>query len=148
MRQFGTYENNDEGTVCLADNDQWMAWMQWNENFYAKGVAPIEASLPSGGSHALFLAGTLGIRLAQRSFYRFVNEGMKQVADPFEVTIIQAPRGPDAKGWVASVDTHSASTSTKHPDEAFDLIYALADALFTHDVAETQGYLGGRVDRS
>jgi ABC-type glycerol-3-phosphate transport system substrate-binding protein len=146
VRQFGTYENNEEGTECLADNEQWMAWMQWNENFYAKGIAPIEGSLPTGGSNALFLAGTLGIRHSQRSFYRFVNEGMKQVENPFEVTIIQAPRGPDAKGWVASVDTHSASTAGKHPEEAFLLVYAMADPTFTRDVAETQGYLGGRVD--
>jgi hypothetical protein len=47
---------------------------------------------------------------------------------------------------VASVDTHSASTAGKHPEEAFLLVYAMADPTFTRDVAETQGYLGGRVD--
>ncbi len=145
VRQFGTYENNEEGTECLADNEQWYAWVSWNKNFYDKKVAPIEASLPTGGSDALFLAGRLGIRHNQRYFYRRTIEGMKEVENPFEWTIIQAPRGPEAKGWVASVDTHSASTSTQHPDEAFLFIHALSDEIFTCYVVEDQGYLTARV---
>jgi hypothetical protein len=62
------------------------------------------------------------------------------------MTIIQAPRQPNAKGWVASVDTHSATANTKHPEEAFALSYALADQTFTRYVAEDQGYLTARVD--
>jgi ABC-type glycerol-3-phosphate transport system substrate-binding protein len=146
VRQFGTYENNEEGTESLADNEQWYAWVAWNRNFYDKTVAPIEASLPSGGSDALFLAGRLGMRHNQRYFYRRVIEGMKEVENPFEWTIIQAPRGPEPKGWGASVDTHSASTITKHPDEAFLFIHALADETFTRYVVEDQGYLTARVD--
>jgi ABC-type glycerol-3-phosphate transport system substrate-binding protein len=102
--------------------------------------------LPTGGSNALFLAGKLAMRHSQRFFYRFTNEGMKEVENPFEVTIIQFPRGPEAKGWGASVDTHSATTNSKHPDEAFLLSLALADQTFTRYVAETQGYLTARVD--
>jgi ABC-type glycerol-3-phosphate transport system substrate-binding protein len=105
VRQFGTYENNEEGTESLADNEQWYAWASWNKNFYDKKLAAVEASLPTGGSDALFLAGKLGIRQNQRYFYRRTVEGMKEAENPFEWTIIQAPRGPEAKGWVASVDT-------------------------------------------
>ena len=146
VRQFGSYENNEEGTESLADSEGWYQWAAWNKHLYENNLAPIEASLPSGGSRALFLAGKLGMLHAQRSTYRAVIEGMKEVENPFEVTIIQLPRGPEAKGWVASVDTHSSSTATKHPDEAFLLTYALADQTFTRYVVEDQGYLGGRVD--
>src|SRR4029079_8275398 len=58
---------------------------------------------------------------------------------------VQAPRGPKPLGWGASVDTHSATTSTKHPDEAFALSLALADDIFTRYVVEDQGYLTARV---
>jgi len=146
VRQFGTYENNEEGTVSLADNEQWYQWVAWNKNFYDKKLAAIEASLPTGGSDALFLAGKLGIRYNQRYFYRRVIEGMKEVETPFEWSVLQAPRGADAKGWGASVDTHSATTSTTHPDEAFALSLALSDDIFTRYVAEDQGYLTARVN--
>jgi multiple sugar transport system substrate-binding protein len=146
VRQFGAYENNEEGTECLADSEEWMAWASWIKNFYDKKLTAVEASLPSGGADALFLAGRLGMRHNQRYFYRRSREGMKEVEKPFEMTIIQAPRKPNAKGWVASVDTHSATTSTKHPEEAFALSYALADQTFTRYVAEDQGYLTARVD--
>lgn len=145
VRQFGTYENNEDGTESLADNDQWMAWTAWNKNFYDKKVAPIEASLPTGGSDALFIAGKLGIRHNQRYFYRANIEGLKQAANQFEWSVIQFPRGPKPLGWGASVDTHSATTSTKHPNEAFALSYALADDIFTRYVVEGQGYLTARV---
>jgi ABC-type glycerol-3-phosphate transport system substrate-binding protein len=146
VRQFGTYENNEEGTESLADNEQWFAWAKWNKDFYDRGIAAVEASLPTGGGAALFLAGRLGMIHSQRSMYRRVIEGMKEVANPFEWTVIQFPRGADAKGWGASVDTHSVSTNTTHPDEAFQFIYALADETFTRYVAEDQGYLTARVD--
>lgn len=146
VRQFGTYENNEEGTESLADNDQWMAWAAWNKNFYDKKLAPIEASLPTGGSDALFFAGKLGIRHNQRYFYRATTVALKQAQEPFEWSVIQFPRGADAKGWGASVDTHSATTGSKHPDEAFALSYALADDTFTRYVVEGQGYLTARVN--
>jgi ABC-type glycerol-3-phosphate transport system substrate-binding protein len=145
-RQFGTYENNEEGTENLANNEEWMAFVSWVKEFYDRKLTTIQEALPSGGADALFLAGRLGMRHNQRYFYRFSNVGMKEVENPFEMTIIQAPRKPNAKGWVASVDTHSATTSTRHPNEAFALSYALADRLFTRYVAEDQGYLTARVD--
>ncbi|MEZ4616160.1 MAG: extracellular solute-binding protein [Caldilineaceae bacterium] len=146
VRQFGGYENNEEGTENLADSDEWMAWASWVKDFYDRKLTAVEASLPSGGADALFLAGRLGMRHNQRYFYRRSLVGMQEVENPFEMTIIQAPRKPNAKGWVASVDTHSATTSTKHPEEAFALSYALADPIFTRYVAEDQGYLTARVD--
>ncbi|MEZ4736089.1 MAG: hypothetical protein R3E79_54065 [Caldilineaceae bacterium] len=71
---------------------------------------------------------------------------MAEVEKPFKWSVIQFPRGPEAKGWGASVDTHSVSTASKHPDEATDFIYAMADQTFTRFVAEDQGYLTARVD--
>lgn len=146
VRAFGTYENNEEGTACLADNEQWLAWVSWCKNFFDKGLAAVENALPSGGYDALFLAGRLAMHYNQRYFNRRVTVGMAEVEKPFEWSAIQFPHSADAKGWVASVDTHSASTNTKYPNEAFEFIYALADQTFTHYVAEDQGYLGARVD--
>jgi len=146
VRQFGTYENNEEGTASLADNEQWFACMRWVKDFYDKGLATVEAALPSGGADALFLAGRLAMRHNQRYFYRRVNVGMAEVEKPFKWSVIQFPRGTEAKGWGASVDTHSVSTASKHPDEATDFIYAMADQTFTRFVAEDQGYLTARVD--
>jgi len=145
-RQFGTYENNEEGTECLANNDQWMQYVTWVKDLYDRNLTTVESALPSGGARALFFAGRLGIRHDSRSMYRRVVAAMEEVENPFEWSVIQAPRGPDPKGWVASVDTHSATTNTKHPDEAFLFSYALADETFTRYVAEDQGYLTARAD--
>jgi ABC-type glycerol-3-phosphate transport system substrate-binding protein len=145
-RQFGSYENNEEGTECLADSDGWMAWVTWLKDLYDKKLTTIQSTLPTGGTDALFVSGRLAMNHRQRSFYRATVNGLKEAAEPFEWSAIQAPRTPEAKGWVASVDTHSATTSTRYPNEAMALGYALADQLFARYVAEDQGYLTARVD--
>lgn len=146
VRQHGSYENNEEGTQSLADNEQWLQWATWVNSFYQQHEAATDNALPTGGADALFLAGRLAMRANQRYFYRRVNVGMKDVEKPFSWRVIQYPRGPQAKGWGASVDTHSVSTNSKHPDEAFRVIYAMADAKLARFVAEDQGYLTARVD--
>lgn len=146
VRQFGTYENNEEGTESLADNEQWFQWAQWTKHFFDSDLAAVENALPSGGADALFMAGRLAMRHNQRYFYRRVNVSMEEVEQPFNWRVIQFPRGPEAKGWGASVDTHSVSTNCPHPDEAFTFIYAMADQTFARYVAEDQGYLTARVD--
>lgn len=145
-RQFGTYENNEEGTESLADNEQWRQWAGWVKSFYDRKQAATDNALPSGGADGLFLAGRVAMRPNQRFFYRRVNVGMEEVEKPFSWRVIQYPRGPEAKGWGASVDTHSVSTACKHPDEAFRFIYAMADQTFARYVAEDQGYLTARID--
>jgi len=146
VRQFGTYENNEAGTESLADNEQWRQWAQWLKPFYDKKLASLEGALPSGGAPALFLAGKLAMCHSQRFMYRRVNVGIKSVPKPFQWRVIQYPRGPQAKGWGASVDTHSASAICKHPQEAFRVLYGMADKKFALFVAEDQGYLTARVD--
>lgn len=146
VRQFGTYENNEEGTASLADNEQWFQWAQWVKGFYDRNEAALDIALPGGGADALFLAGRIAMRPNQRFFYRRVRLGMEEVETPFNWRVIQYPRGMEAKGWGASVDTHSVSTNCQHPDEAFRFIYAMADQTFTRYVAEDQGYLTARVD--
>ena len=59
---------------------------------------------------------------------------------------IQFPRGPKARGWGVSIDTHSGTSASKVKDEAFTLIQALSDRRFAYLVGKTQGYLTGRVD--
>jgi ABC-type glycerol-3-phosphate transport system substrate-binding protein len=146
VRQFGSYENNEEGTESLADNEQWMQWAAWVKGFFDRKQAATDNALPSGGADALFLAGRVAMRPNQRFFYRRVNVGMNEVEKPFSWRVIQYPRGENALGWGASVDTHSVSTACKYPDEAFRFIYAMADSIFTRYVAEDQGYLTARVD--
>lgn len=146
VRQHGTYENNEEGTESLADNEQWLQWATWINGFYERREAATDNALPTGGADALFLAGKIAMRPNQRFFYRRVNVGMEEVENPFDWRVIQYPRGPQAIGWGASVDTHSVSTNCKHPDEAFRVIYAMADSTLTRFVAEDQGYLTARVD--
>ncbi|MCC6455898.1 MAG: extracellular solute-binding protein [Caldilineaceae bacterium] len=146
VRQHGTYENNEEGTESLANNEQWMQWASWINSFYERNEAATDNALPSGGADALFLAGRIAMRPNQRFFYRRVNVGMEEVEQPFSWRVIQYPRGPEAIGWGASVDTHSVSTNCQHPDEAFRVIYAMADSTLTRYVAEDQGYLTARVD--
>lgn len=143
---FGGIELNDEGTKSMADSPQWFEWVKWTSNFWEKKQAPLAAAIPAEGIDAMFAAGKLAMHHNQRFMNRRVKLAVQAAKQPFKWRTIQVPRGASPRGWVACVDTHSATTQTKYPNEAFMLSYALADQRFTYLVARDIGYLAGRVD--
>lgn len=146
LRQFGGLELSEDGSKSLADSEEWFAWAQWTSKFYEDKLAPLPAAIPEGGPDALFAAGKLAMHHNQRYMNRRVKLAVEAAAKPFKWRVIQFPRGSKARGWTACVDTHSAIATSKHPEEAFLLSYAMADQRFTYLVARDIGYLGGRVD--
>jgi ABC-type glycerol-3-phosphate transport system substrate-binding protein len=102
--------------------------------------------VPAGDANALagmFVAGKLAmVHAARYMIFPF----RTAIANKFDWTVIQYPRGPQAKGWYAAIDTHSATTFSKNKETAFSFIAALSDRRFAYLVARTQGYLTGRVD--
>lgn len=145
-RQFGTYENNDDGTASLYDNAQWLAWAKWIEEFFKQKIAPLPENIPSGGIVSMFASGNLAMWQASRGGYYQSKSAVEAAAKPFAFKFIVAPKVESPKGWAAGVDTHSATTASKHGQEAFELVYALSDKRFTELVAKGLGYLGARVD--
>jgi ABC-type glycerol-3-phosphate transport system substrate-binding protein len=146
-RQFGTYENNEAGTESLYDAPEWLEWVRWIETMYRRGLAPQSEHLPAGGLEGLFASQRIGMFAGGRWTWNQARRAAEEAAEkPFRWTTIAYPRTENALGWIAGVDTHSATTHSKHPLEAFQLIYALADQRFTELVAENIGYLTGRVD--
>lgn len=145
-RAFGTYENNDEGTKSLYDAPEWTEWMKWVAFFYKENLAPLDAQLPSGGAEALFASGKLAMFTQGRWNWKAINLAVKNSAKPIKWNVVMGARKPNAKGWVSCVDTHSATKFSKHPDEAFQLIYAMADKRFAELVSKEIGYLTARVD--
>ncbi len=146
VRSFGTYENNDAGSECLADNDQWWEWAQWFVYFYKKHLGALDAALPTGGNQTLFMSGKVASVLEGRSLYARCQVGIPQQERPFAWSVIQMPRVPEAKGWGAYINTHAATVATKHPDEAFQYCYFIGGPVTTVFVAQDQGYLTARTD--
>jgi ABC-type glycerol-3-phosphate transport system substrate-binding protein len=135
------------GEKSLVDSPQFNDWLQWNYKLYREDkVHPMPDVLKPGDSNALagmFAAGKIAISQIHRSWMVAFKTA---VGDKFPWMFVQHPKLPNAKGWVANIDTHSATTQSKYKDEAFTLTYALADRRFAYVVAKGQGYLTGRVD--
>jgi ABC-type glycerol-3-phosphate transport system substrate-binding protein len=146
IRAFGGYENTEDGSKSLADTKEWWEWVQWTNNFFVKKESPLAAAIPTEGSDAMFAAGKLAMHHNQRFMNRRVKLAVEKAQKPFKWRVIELPRTAAAKGWTACVDTHSATTQSKNPQEAFALSYAMADPRFTFLVARDIGYLGGRND--
>jgi ABC-type glycerol-3-phosphate transport system substrate-binding protein len=146
LRSFGGWEYNEAGTECLADSDKWWEWAQWTNEFFRKDLTPHTEVLPTGGMQALFAAQKVPMVAGGRWMHKRIKTAVEEAGDPFEWSVIQVPREADANGWINCVDTHSATVFSKHPEEAFLLSYAMADARFTYLVATTQGYLTARAD--
>lgn len=146
LRSFGGYAINKEGTESLFDSPEAWEWAQWTNRFFREDLTPIAGTLPTGSWQALFAASKIPMVAGGRWMHKRIVTAVEEAGNPFEWTTIQVPRAPNASGWCGMVDTHSATTFTKHPEEAFLLTYAMADQRFTYLVATTQGYLTGRVD--
>jgi ABC-type glycerol-3-phosphate transport system substrate-binding protein len=147
IRQWGGDLIDKEGVTSLVDQEPFWNWLQWTSDLIVKeAVHPLGAVVPAGDANALagmFVAGKLAmVHAARYMIFPF----RTAIANSFDWTVIQHPRGPQAKGWNATIDTHSVAVASKHKEEAFSLIYALADRRFAYLVAKTQGYLTGRVD--
>ncbi len=144
VRQFGGDVVDKEGKKSLADSDEWMAWLQWNNRLITQEkVHPMADAIPSGGLESLFGSGKVAMVHTQRYFQRAARVA---VGDKFKFTTIQFPRGPKARGWGMCIDTHSGTAASKNKEVTFTLLYALADRRFAYLVGKDSGYLTGRVD--
>jgi hypothetical protein len=147
VRQRGGDLVAADGVHSLVDTQPFQDWLDWNYQLIVKDkVHPLGGVVKQGDSNAIaamFAAGKLAMTMFHRSWLFPFKAAVK---DKFEWTTIQYPRGPQAKGWVSNIDTHSGTPTSQYKDEAFTLCYALADRRFAYLVAKTQGYLTGRVD--
>jgi len=146
VRSFGGWEYNKEGTLSQADTAPWWDWLQWAYAAYSGKFIPVPESLPTEGEQGLFAGKKIGMVFGGRWMHNRIVTATKAANNPFEWSIIQAPREKNANGWISCVDTHSATTQSKHPEEAYLLSYALADKRFGELVMENQGYVTARVD--
>jgi ABC-type glycerol-3-phosphate transport system substrate-binding protein len=147
VRQWGGDLIDKDGMTSLVDQEPFMNWLQWNYNLVVtEAVHPLGGVVAAGDSNALasmFAAGKLASLHSHRAWQRPIKLA---VADKFENAVIQYPRGPQPRGWVSNVDTHSGTRASKFKEETFTLIYAMADRRFAYLVAKGQGYLTGRTD--
>jgi len=144
IASFGGTLSDKDGLVSMADSDEWMEWAKWNNQLVnVDKVHPLGDAVGNSGIEALFAAEKLAMMHNQRSSQRAVQIGVK---DKFPWAVIQFPRGPKARGWPTSVNTHSVTAASKYKEIASSLTYAMADQRFAYLVAKEQGYLSGRVD--
>jgi ABC-type glycerol-3-phosphate transport system substrate-binding protein len=146
IRAWGGYLLNEAGTECLLDSEVCYKWADWNNHFFQTNLAPETGEVPTGGLQALFAASKLAMVSGGRWNHKRVVTAVEEAGNPFTWKVIQAPREANANLWISAVDTHSATTQSKNPDEAFLLSYALADKRFTELVAKDTGYLTARRD--
>jgi ABC-type glycerol-3-phosphate transport system substrate-binding protein len=144
IRQFGGDVVSADGLTSLVDKPEFADWLNWQYQIIVQDkVHPLSQAIPNGDLAGLFAAGKVAMVHNQRSF-QFASRNA--VKDKFPFTSIQYPRGPKAKGWGASIDTHSVTATSKYKDDAFSLTYAIADKRFAFLVGKFQGYLTGRKD--
>ncbi len=144
IRSRGGDVIDEKGLVSLADAEPWFEWARWNNQLMnVDRVHPFQQAMGGLDLAGIFAAGKLAMIHQQRSTERAVRLAVK---DKFPYTTIQFPRGPQARGWAISINTHTGTTVSKHKEETFTLSYALADRRFAYLVAKEQGYLTGRVD--
>ena len=146
VRSFGGWEYDDKGTVSQADTEPWWTWLQWAYGVYKDKIIPVPESLPTEGEQGLFAGQKIAMVYGGRWMHKRIVTAVDAAGKPFEWSIIQAPREANANGWISAVDTHSATSSSKHPEEAYLLSYAMADKRFSELVMENQGYVCARVD--
>jgi ABC-type glycerol-3-phosphate transport system substrate-binding protein len=145
MRSFGGWEGNEEGTECLLDSPECLEWVQYTENLFRKGLTLHEGALPPEGFNGLFAAGRVGMVAGGRWMHNRIVAAVKEAGDPFKWEVIQVPRGPKANGWISAVDAHSATTQSKHPEEAWQVSYSMADLRFS-ELSLGCGYMCARAD--
>jgi len=144
IRQFGGDVVAKDGVTSLIDQQEFADWLNWEYQIIVQDrVHPFSQAIPNGDVASLFAAGKVAMVHNQR-FFQFA--ARNAVKDKFQFTSIQFPRGPKAKGWGTSIDTHSGTAASKYKDEAFTLTAALADKRFAFLVGKFQGYLTGRKD--
>ncbi|MGH2459897.1 MAG: hypothetical protein ACRDIY_13650, partial [Chloroflexota bacterium] len=144
VRSFGGDLVGKDGVTSLVDSPEFSDWLNWNYQIVVQDkVHPFSQAIPNGDLAAIFAAQKVAMIHVQRYFQFAARNAVK---DKFQFTSIQLPRGPKAIGWLSAIDTHSATSASKHKDEAFSLIYALADKRFAYLCGKFQGYLTGRKD--
>lgn len=144
VRQFGGDLVAKDGLTSLVDKPEFSDWLNWNHKLVVEDkVHPFSQAIPNNDLTAVFAAEKVAMMHVQRASYFQTRNAVK---DKFEWTEIQYPRGSKAIGWLSAIDTHSATAASKYRDEAFSLIYALADKRFAFLVGKFQGYLTGRKD--
>jgi ABC-type glycerol-3-phosphate transport system substrate-binding protein len=144
IRAQGVDVLNKEGTASLADGDGWFEWAKLNNQWInVDRVHPTADAVPSGGSTALFVAEKLAMLQSGRWTHFQLKTAVK---DQFPYRVIEYPKRSGALPWGMAVDTHSGTATSKHKQETFSLLYALADQRFAYLVGKTQGYLTGRTD--
>jgi hypothetical protein len=144
IRQFGGDVVDKDGMTSLIGQPEFADWLNWQHQLIVQDrVHPFSQSIPNGDVAGLFAAGKVAMVHSQRSFQFAARNAVK---DKFKWTTIQFPRGPKAKGWGTSIDTHAVTAASKFKDEAFTLTAAISDKRFAFLVGKFQGYLTGRKD--
>jgi ABC-type glycerol-3-phosphate transport system substrate-binding protein len=144
IRQFGVDIVAADGVTSLIDKPEFADWLNWEYQLIVQDrVHPFSQAIPNGDIVALFAAGKVAMVHSQRYFQFGARNAVK---DKFKWTTIQFPRGPKAKGWGTSIDTHAGTAASKYKDEAFTLTAAISDKRFAFLVGKFQGYLTGRKD--
>jgi len=146
VRSFGGFVVAEDGLTSLADSEPFAKFAAWNYDLYQTDkVSPLPGTLQTS-NEAMFAAEKLTMFHSGRWSFKSTEAAVKALAKPFEWSVHSLPRYEYSKGWIASVDTHAATTFSKHPDEALRFSYALADRRFAWIVANRVGYLTARVD--
>jgi ABC-type glycerol-3-phosphate transport system substrate-binding protein len=144
IRQFGGDIVAADGVTSLIDKPEFADWLNWEYQLIVQDrVHPFSQAIPNGDIVALFAAQKVAMVHSQRYFQFGARNAVK---DKFKWKSIQFPRGPKAKGWGTSIDTHAGTAASKYKDEAFTLTAAISDKRFAFLVGKFQGYLTGRKD--
>ena len=144
VRRFGGDVIDKDGVTSLADTEPWWEWATWhNRLINVDKVHPQAEAQGTQGIQGMFGSGKLAMFNHERGVYRATRIA---VGDKFPWTTIQFPKVANPRGWGAIIATHTGTAASKHKDETFTLVYALADRRMAYITAKEEGYLTARVD--
>lgn len=150
IRTFGGWELTEDGTQSPVMDEGWQESIRFAHALYQEDkVMPLESSIGTGGVVGLFAAGRLPLMAAARSTYGNLIEAVGPEdgsTGGFRWSYVGLAKGPNFKGWGASLNTHAGTTQSQHKLESFKLTYALADARFAYLTANDIGFLVGRTN--
>lgn len=142
-RAFGTELINEDGTVCQLNSETGMqAINHLYDLFHTHQVAPTPEQMV-GAANDMWISGILGMYQGGTS----VSVTGGAIGDKFEWMVAPNAIGPGGVGGSDfEVDAYCVTTSTQHPNEAFEWVKYLCNRDSGIQLGLIGGTVGGRPD--
>jgi len=138
IRSMGNNYLSDDGTKSQVASPEGRAAIKYYVDLHQKyKVAPLSADSPSGGPN-LFASGRIGIAVG--ASFKIID--LKQTVKDFEWMTLPGPRGKGGNDGGFEFNSYHVLASSKHPDDAFEVLTLMSSVDACRKVREMGGNNG------